>query len=450
MQCSYSFVPKTVFIDVCALLIITIIVSVTSSAQVVTDLANFHEGNGELPNGVLVQGRDGNLYGTTALGGPSKAGTVFRMNPAGRLVTLHNFNLSDGYEPSAMVMDKYGDFYGITTLGGATGQGTIFKITSNGVFTSLYNLGLTDGDFPNSFVAGPDGNFYGTTEYAGGAGSFFRVTPDGGFTRLECSVDRPVSLTLDIDGNFYGAAWGSGGGYGSIFEIRPDGKCSTLHNFSNTDGDLPIGLTTDKNGNLFGVTVNGGSTDEGTFFEVTENGEFTNLYSFPRFAGFPGAALTYGDDGNFYGTTPRDGGTYQGTIFEFTPAGDFTVLHSFQGDEAYDTQVAMTQHTNGTFYGPSYEGGKQGEGDIYSLNTGLSPFLGFVAGFGHVGANVQFLGQGFVGTTGVSFNGVVANSFKVVSDTYMTAVVPVGATTGLVTVTTKSGSLTSSRNFVVH
>ena len=80
---------------------------------------------------------------------------------------------------------------------------------------------------------------------------------------------------------------------------------------------------------------------------------------------------------------------------------------------------------------------------------GLGPFITFVRSTGKVGRAAQILGQGLAGTTGVTFNGIAATSFKVLRDTYMTAVVPSGATTGPVVVTTTTGTFTSNRNFVV-
>jgi hypothetical protein len=133
-----------------------------------------------------------------------------------------------------------------------------------------------------------------------------------------------------------------------------------------------------------------------------------------------------------------------------TPSGYFTLLGSFgQNDDGYDTELPLTQHTSGIFFGPSFKGGKQEEGDLYSLNVNLRPFVTFVRGFGKAGISAQLLGQGFTGTTGVSFNGILATSFKVLSDTFMTAAVPAGATSDPVTVTTPGGLLNSNVNFQV-
>ena len=95
------------------------------------------------------------------------------------------------------------------------------------------------------------------------------------------------------------------------------------------------------------------------------------------------------------------------------------------------------------------EGGGNNYGTVYSLDMSLGPFISFVRASGRIGAPVQILGQGFRGTSSVTFNGIPASSFKVVTDTFMTAVVPTGASTGPVVVTTPSGNLTSNKNFRV-
>jgi hypothetical protein len=107
------------------------------------------------------------------------------------------------------------------------------------------------------------------------------------------------------------------------------------------------------------------------------------------------------------------------------------------------------QHTSGLLYGPSWMGGTHGDGFLYSVDMGLGPFVTFVHAQGKVGSVAQILGQGLTGASSVTFNGVPTASFAVVSDTYMTAVVPTGATTGPVVVTTPGGTLTSNVNFRV-
>ena len=131
---------------------------------------------------------------------------------------------------------------------------------------------------------------------------------------------------------------------------------------------------------------------------------------------------------------------------------DFHVLYSFCSesgcDGGFQPMGGLVQATNGEFYGTTSDGGVGGSGIVYSLDGGLKPFVAFVRSYGKVGQKIGILGQGFTGTTSVSLNGTAA-SFRVVSDTFIEATVPVGATTGYVTVTTPGGTLTSNVPFRV-
>src|SRR5215510_6188317 len=116
----------------------------------------------------LVQGPDGNFYGTTAQGGPGGSGTVFRVTPAGVLTTL----VSDQANPAAgLVVGNDGLLYGMTAAGGPSGFGTVFKLTTSGVLT---NFAQFDGVNARSPLAGlvlaGDGNFYGASQQGGSNG----------------------------------------------------------------------------------------------------------------------------------------------------------------------------------------------------------------------------------------------------------------------------------------
>ena len=268
------------------------------------------------------------------------------------------------------------------------------------------------------------------------------------------------------DGKLYGATSGGGAyGHGTVFRIDLKGKLTTLHSFNWTDGAYPDAvLMQAADGNFYGTTNNGGAYGDGAVFKITPAGNLTTLYSFCSQSqctdgAYPVAGLVQATDGNFYGTTLLGGdptcGSWDGcgTVFQLTAGGTLTTLHRFQGtDGAYPLQ-GLLQGTNGRFYGTT--AGRTyccmgiGDGTIFSLDMGLGPFVAFVRNSGRVGSNVQILGQGFTGTTGVSFNGTTA-SFAVKSDTYLTATVPQGATTGFVTVTTPSGTLQSNVMFQVR
>src|SRR5208282_4612644 len=162
----------------------------TQAAVVLTTLHSFQPfPNGAGPNG-LVQGSDGNFYGT-AWGGTNGYGTVFKITPNGALTTLYSFSGGDdGAYPSAgLVQGSDGSFYGTTQYGGTNGWGTVFKISTNGVLTSLYSFtDGNDGMFPiGGLVQGSDGNFYGTTSYGGANlvyGTVFKISTDGAYTNL--------------------------------------------------------------------------------------------------------------------------------------------------------------------------------------------------------------------------------------------------------------------------
>ena len=125
-----------------------------------------------------------------------------------------------------------------------------------------------------------------------------------------------------------------------------------------------------------------------------------------------------------------------------------TTLHNFNGPDGAEPFAGVVQHTSGTFYGTTDLGGTGDMGTVFSLSMGLSPFVELLSTSGKVGASVIILGDGLTGSTNVSFGGT-SSSFKILSDTEITATVPSGALTGSVTVTAPSGTLTSSRQFLV-
>ena len=166
----------------------------------------------------------------------------------------------------------------------------------------------------------------------------------------------------------------------------------------------------------------------------------------PNDGASPIAGLVEGSDGNLYGGTYRGGTNDFGTLFQITTSGQYKLLYSFIDTVGSGMGAALVQHTNGKFYGNASYGSSSGAGSIYSLDMGLSPFIALVRYSGRIGQPVQILGQGLTGSTGVTVNGVAATTFKVVTDRYMTAVIPNGAASGPVVVTTPKGKLTSNHN----
>lgn len=476
----------------CAVLLFCALGAIASSAQTFTKLLDFDQSNGSFehdPSGqALVQGADGNFYGTTPVGGAYGYGTVFEITSTGTLTTLYSFcpesGCADGYFPLAgLVLGTDGNFYGSTEGGGSGFFGTVFKITAEGAFTTIFTFPGTavDGGLPYAaLVEGVDGNLYGTTvDYGGlhgsGSGTVFTMTRKGkmmGFYSFTCATDCPAaapygSLVQASNGAFYGTTryggpngGGSNGGTAFTISVRDFGSLNTLHNFgSQGDGAQPYsGLLLANDGNFYGTTIAGGAHyGTGTIFKMDGAGNVTRLYSFCTQTNctdgsHPYSALIQATDGNFYGTTANGGAHGYGTIFMITPSGTLATLHSFDITDGAFPQEALVQGTDGIFYGISPWGGSaglfSGIGTIFSLDVGLGPFARTNPTSGGVGTSVVILGNNLTGTTAVSFNGVAA-TFTVVSATEITATVPAGATTGLVSVAAPGGTLTSNVNFRV-
>jgi uncharacterized repeat protein (TIGR03803 family) len=403
-----------------------------------TTLYSFETENGPAgPSGGLALSTDGNFYGTTQGGGDTEsgAGTIFKVTPEGALTVLYAFcprtPCLDGATPVAgLIQATDGDFYGTTLSGGTNGEGTAFKITPAGVLTTLHSFDDSGADPTAGLIQATDGNLYGTTSERGNN----TACPEG------C---------------------------GTVYKITLRGKFTMIHEFAFTDGAHPVaGLVEGSDGALYGVTLGGGTGCVetggcGTVFRIL-NGKFQVVHNFHIADGaYPSGNLVQGNDGLLYGTT-RGGGdvecTYPGgvgcgTLFAISRDGALTTLHKFDGSDGNQPISGLTQATNGTFYGTTFAGGSDGEcfygcGTLFSLDLGLPPFVTFVRFAGRVGHSGPVLGQGLTGTTSVAINGIQAD-FTVVSDTYIKATVPAGATTGYVTVTTPSGVLKSNVPFHV-
>ncbi|HTR23516.1 MAG TPA: choice-of-anchor tandem repeat GloVer-containing protein [Terriglobales bacterium] len=471
------------------------VAAVPSTAQTYTTLVTFDVTNGANPYfGPLVQGRDGNLYGTTEGGGANSAGTVFKMTLDGTLTPLYSFcaqlNCADGEDPVAgLVLGTDGNFYGTTLSGGgfgncsSTGCGTIFKISPTGNLSTIHSFGSLPGDGFQpvaGLVQGNNGSFYGTTG-EGFDGTFFRISSSGTFKELH-DFYPPEGIfpwtgpTLGSDGSFYGTTVGGGtssacnDGCGTVYKIKPTGKLTTLHSFGLADGASPYsGTVQASDGNFYGTTTLGGINPNsctfvvaseacGTIFQITATGQLTSLYYFCSVGicldGLDAfGTLIQATDGNLYGTTVQGGLFTLGVLFQVTTSGSFQVLHNFDRDNGGNPSAGLVQATNGKLYGTTFYGGSSqncpyGCGSIYSLDLGLSPFVEALTYSGKVGKTIEFLGQGFTKSSTVAFNGVTAKA-SIKSGTYLTAKVPVGATTGYVTITTANGTLTSNKEFNV-
>jgi uncharacterized repeat protein (TIGR03803 family) len=269
-------------------------------------------------------------------------GALFKMAPDGALTMLYFFtNGFDGRYPGGAYFDaRYpcgglvqgsdGNFYGTAYQGGTNGAGTVFKVTTNGTFTSLYSFaGANDGTFPSGTLAlGPDGSFYGTASYGGtnGSGTIFKITADGALTPLysftggDDGAQPTAPLLLGSDGNFYGTTASAGNGYGvgTIFKIDTNGTLTTVYTFTNgADGGEPSPLIQASDGSFYGVAGSGGLGGAGTVFR---------LAFLPAAPVFQTPALTNGTLTLTWCTEP--GGTYQLQYMTNLGANNWTDLGS--------------------------------------------------------------------------------------------------------------------------
>jgi len=355
---------------ICSIAVLCAVTAIILSAQTYTTLFAFGGTNGGSPAAALVQGADGQMYGTTVQGGinaetspcgpTAGCGTVFKITPNGTLTTLYSFCAfslcPDGAAPNgALVQTASGDFYGTTSGGGSSsscapffyygyyvpGCGTVFKVTPLGLLTTIYNfcseIACADGAQPiGGLVQGSDGVFYGTT-----------------------------------------ASGGANNTGGTIFKITPDGDLTTLYSFCSlsgcADGQYPSGaLVQAANSALYGTTLNGGSSPYcgsvlpylsgcGTVFKVTPSGAFTTVYSFCAQSSCadgasPNAGLVQATNSRFYGTTARGGISEScsdcGTVFRVTSSGALTTLYSFTGkDDGGFPNSSLIQASDGNLYG---------------------------------------------------------------------------------------------------
>jgi uncharacterized repeat protein (TIGR03803 family) len=355
-------------------------------AGVETVLYSFAGGttDGSAPTAALIQGSDGNFYGTTGYGGTSNVGTVFKVTPAGVETVLHSFAnvLTDGNQPqAALIQGSDGNFYGTTGYGGTSNVGTVFKVTPAGVETVFYSFtgATTDGGGPQgALIQGSDGIFYGTTSSGGASnsGSFIKISTTGTESMVYSfnsgsEGQTPVGMIQGSDGNFYGTTYSGGtSSRGTVFKLTSDGVETVLHSFagSSSDGGYPAPLTQGSDGNFYGTTQLGGTSNVGTVFKVTPAGVETVLHSFVTTDGSqPQSALTQGIDGNLYGTTDGGGANGVGTVFKITPTGVLTVVYSFALGTDGDLPSALIQGTNGDFYGTTTNGGLSGHGTVFKI-----------------------------------------------------------------------------------
>ncbi len=330
--------------------------------------------DGGLPEGALLFGQDGSLYGTANVGGTHGKfgdGVLFQLKPAkGHWVenVLHDFGRrGDGRNPhGGLVTDARGNVYGTTANGGTYGRGTVYESSlSSKAESVLYSFsGGEDGSTPLAGLSVDHaGRLYGTAYYGGyfsyycqtGCGIVFEVSPPSGPSkRWSYAVIHEFDggdgalpedpLLFDGAGNMYGTTFISQtGGGGTAFELTPGRRQrswteTVLYRFPAYPGDAiasSAGFISDNAGNLYATSQNGGVKYQGDVFKLlrpaTSGGAWSDAilhtFSGPRYGTYPSTNLVFGAGGLLYGTTPY-GGTGDcvftkvkgcGTVFQVNP-----------------------------------------------------------------------------------------------------------------------------------
>ncbi len=388
----------------------------------------FKGSNGAYPQAELVGGENGELYGTTAAGGPDYDGTVFDLtpSPAGyRLRILHDFSgpPHDGASPHRLLYVN-GKLYGTTSSGGngpclndsgqKAGCGTIFELAPSAPGMTervLYNFqgAPNDGQAPNALVADERGSFFGTAASGGpgdcGCGTIFVLYPSGrrfaertiyAFAGEPSDGDYPTSILLyrhALYGTTFqgGPNWcelsSSGGGCGTAFKLMGSGSHYTetiLYNFrgfwtQNPDGGFPVTLILSPNGTFYGSTQQGGSQNNGAVFHLTPSTSgYTEsvLYNFlgTGDGAYPNGGLIEDAAGNLFGTTSFGGSATCsggcGTAFRLTtkPGYAESILYDFnRAAFGWNPEAGLFAGRDGKLFGVTYNGGIPNYGVVYSL-----------------------------------------------------------------------------------
>jgi len=339
--------------------------------------------DGRIPSGFLVRDAAGNYYGTTDLGGThGDYGTIFELKATKQgysFVQLYSFcalaNCADGIEAGSLILDVNGALYGTAPGGGVHSGGTIFRLVPDARHTkwkleTLYDFcsqaNCVDGEGPTgiTYSGAQNGKLYD------GTSPIFGATAGGGVNNLPQG-----------DGTAFKLVFVAG---------KTRRKEKVIYDFCSQldclDGRFPSGgLVMDKNGNLYGLTDNGGGALDGIAYELSpSNPTYTErtLYSFCQMqqcadGKIPVGTVVMDSQGNLYGATLEGGEWLQGTVFEIVPP-DINdperILHSFcpsnPCSDGATPETGLALDGKGNIYGTTFAGGPAKDGVVYTLTTG--------------------------------------------------------------------------------
>ena len=372
----------------------------SAQAQTYKLLYSFHGWDGTNPQAGLVRDTAGNLYGTAQWGGTYDNGTVYELNKKGVLTMLYSFcpngdGCTDGAIPvGGLIRDTQGTLYGTTAGGGLSNYGVVFKLDTSGTETVLYSFAgsTTDGCIPHgNLLRDKTGNLYGTAGYCGafGYGTVFKLATTGTETVLHSFTGsdgaNPLSsLIMDKKGNFYGATafggdlncydGGVGRGCGVVYKLSKSGTLTVLHSFAGgtTDGCYPDGTPAmDKNSNLYGTTEVCGASNSGIVWQLSKKGTETVLHNFAGGSSdgaYPLAGVILDAKGHLYGDTEGGGSSSDGTVYEVSKNRKLTLLHSFVGSDGSYPFGDVIRDAKGNLYGTTNTGGNPPQiGTVWKL-----------------------------------------------------------------------------------
>ncbi|HWY53230.1 MAG TPA: choice-of-anchor tandem repeat GloVer-containing protein [Terriglobales bacterium] len=429
-----------VLLAVLVTLMLAITTSASSTEQAIYTFTG-GSSDGSNPLSALIADKEGNLYGTTLTGGGNphcspfgqSCGVVFQLAPSSgggwteKVLYTFTGGADGGYSYNSLVMDANGNLYGTTDLGGTpTGGcpggtcGTVFELSppkqkggswkEKVLYSFCSQSGCTDGAYPQDrLILDKQGNIYGTTNVGGlsggcntsgfggyGCGVVFKLThgkkgwkesvlyafngaSDGGFPY--------AGVIFDKVGNLYGTTNGEGGsGAGTVYQLKKGAHGwteNTLYSFTGAaDGGYSVApLTMDTRGNLYGTAQSGGANFYGTVFELKHaNGGWTQstLYTFTggQDGGYPSASLVMKGK-SLYGTSWGGGnksGCFYGcgAVFSLSRSSNGwneTTLYSFQGGaDGGEPDNAVLFDSKGNLYGTTTIGGDHGAyGVVYEI-----------------------------------------------------------------------------------
>jgi uncharacterized repeat protein (TIGR03803 family) len=350
-----------------------------AQAQTYTVLHDFTGGaDGAYPH-QMIQGSDGNFYGTATYGGAHGLGDIFEVTPSGAFNVVYSFiGGAGGCQPEGPVFrDSNGDIYGTTHECGdpKCRCGIFFKLDTNNVLTVLHTFTRdteTEGEFPSNDIVSVNGELYGTTESGGssGWGVLYKITKTGHLTVLHDFVlgdylSTQSDLTRDAAGNIYGET------YYSIFKLDTAANYSVIYNFTDgvNDGADPAGrLILGSSGTITSASQYTPAPNPcGLVFRIEADGTLKVLHHFLSGEGGCGPATGLIDlGGTLYGTTAEGGENVCvtayapsscGVLYQISNTGVYTVVHSWNGTDGGYPQDELTKGNDGSVYGITQFGG---------------------------------------------------------------------------------------------